>query len=175
MWQIKIFYSILLTTALSWIMFWRTTIVIKVKMITVTYSTGSCIRRTRCVVITDAQTKMYVRSRTYFCLSTAQYIHIVEYSECFITDARMFWRSLWGSVVFMHIWAPDTPKSLFWQRYEPPSDRWVQNGLIFHLYFGAFSDSEWTRIVVYMQSFGISLWYGLVWQVDLCLYVKITV
>ncbi len=45
----------------------------------------------------------------------------------------------------------------------------------FHLYFGVFSDSECTRIVVYMQSFGISLWYGLVWQVDLCLYVKITV
>ncbi len=33
-----------------------------------------------------------------------------------------------------------------------------------------FSDCEWTRIVVYMQCFGISLWYCLVWQVDLCLY-----
>ncbi len=33
----------------------------------------------------------------YFCLNTAQYIHIVEYSECFITDARVR-----GSVVFVH-------------------------------------------------------------------------
>ncbi len=31
---------------------------------------------------------------SYFCLNTAQYIHIVEYSECFITDARVCWRSL---------------------------------------------------------------------------------
>ncbi len=29
-----------------------------------------------------------------------------------------------------------------------------------------FSDCEWTRIVVYMQSFGISLWYCLVWQIN---------
>ncbi len=28
---------------------------------------------------------------------------------------------------------------------EPPSNRPVQNGLIFNLYFGVFSDSEWTR------------------------------
>ncbi len=26
---------------------------------------------------------------SYFCLNTAQYIHVVEYSECFITDARV--------------------------------------------------------------------------------------
>ncbi len=25
---------------------------------------------------------------TYFCLNTAQYVQIVEYSECFIMDAR---------------------------------------------------------------------------------------
>ncbi len=31
---------------------------------------------------------------SYFCLSTAQYIHVVEYSECFITDVPVFWRSL---------------------------------------------------------------------------------
>ncbi len=55
------------------------------------------------------------------------------YSECFITDARrrsVFWRSLWGSVVFMYIWVSDAPNILFWQRtwlltddIEPPSDR----------------------------------------------------
>ncbi len=28
---------------------------------------------------------------------------------------------------------------------ELPSNHPVQNGLIFHLYFGVFSDSEWTR------------------------------
>ncbi len=45
-------------------------------------------------VINDAQT-VYALSITitsYFCLNTAQYI--VEYSECFITDARVCWRSL---------------------------------------------------------------------------------
>ncbi len=50
---------------------------------------------------------MYVRCRRtdhikiIFLLehSSVAYIHIVEYSECFITDARMFWRSLWGSAV----------------------------------------------------------------------------
>ncbi len=35
---------------------------------------------------------VYVLSITltsYFCLNTAQYIHVVEYSECFIMDARV--------------------------------------------------------------------------------------
>ncbi len=48
-------------------------------------------------------------------------IFLLEYSSvyshnvsCFITDARVCWRSLWGSVVF--IWAPDTPNSLYLQR-----------------------------------------------------------
>ncbi len=27
---------------------------------------------------------------TYFCLNTVQYIHVVLYSECFITDAHVF-------------------------------------------------------------------------------------
>ncbi len=53
---------------------------------------------------------------SYFCLNTAQYIHVVEFSEFFITDARMCWRSLWGSVVFMCIRASDAPNSLFLQR-----------------------------------------------------------
>ncbi len=40
---------------------------------------------------------------SYFCLNIAQYIYVVEYSECFIMDACVFWRSLWGSVVFMYM------------------------------------------------------------------------
>ncbi len=36
-------------------------------------------------VINDAQTNRTVYVRSNFCLNTAQYIHIVEYSECFIT------------------------------------------------------------------------------------------
>ncbi len=38
---------------------------------------------------------------TYMIVQKAQYIHVFEYSECFVMDAHMFWRSLWGSVVFM--------------------------------------------------------------------------
>ncbi len=47
-------------------------------------------------VINDAQTNCVcaLSVHSYFCLNTAQYIHVVEYSECFITDARVFWRSL---------------------------------------------------------------------------------
>ncbi len=47
-------------------------------------------------VIKDAQTDCVcvLSAHSYFSLNTAQYIHIVEYSECFITDARMCWRSL---------------------------------------------------------------------------------
>ncbi len=56
-------------------------------------------------VINDAQINcvcaLSIILTSYFCLNTAQYIHIDEYSECFITDARVCWRSLWGSVVFM--------------------------------------------------------------------------
>ncbi len=43
-------------------------------------------------VINDAQTNCVCALSiilTYFCLNTAQYIHIVENSECFITDARV--------------------------------------------------------------------------------------
>ncbi len=43
-------------------------------------------------VINDGQTNLCVHSITitsYFCLNTALYIHVVEYSECFITDARV--------------------------------------------------------------------------------------
>ncbi len=47
-------------------------------------------------VINDAQTNrvcaLSISITSYFCLNTAQYI--VEYSECFIMDARVCWRSL---------------------------------------------------------------------------------
>ncbi len=48
-------------------------------------------------VINDAQTNRVCAlsiTLTYFCLNTAQYIYVVEYSECFIMDARVCWRSL---------------------------------------------------------------------------------
>ncbi len=49
-------------------------------------------------VINDAQTNcvcaLSITLTSYFCLNTAQYIHIIEYSECFITDARVCWRTL---------------------------------------------------------------------------------
>ncbi len=49
-------------------------------------------------VINDAQTNrvcaLSITLTSYFCLNTAQYIYVVEYSECFITDARVCWRSL---------------------------------------------------------------------------------
>ncbi len=49
-------------------------------------------------VINDAQINrvcaLSITLTSYFCLNTAQYIHVVEYSECFITDARVCWRSL---------------------------------------------------------------------------------
>ncbi len=46
-------------------------------------------------VINDAQTNrvcaLSITITSYFFLNTAQYI--VEYSKCFITDARVCWRS----------------------------------------------------------------------------------
>ncbi len=47
-------------------------------------------------VINDPQTNCVcvISANTYFCLNIAQYIHVVEYSECFIMDARVCWRSL---------------------------------------------------------------------------------
>ncbi len=49
-------------------------------------------------VINDAQTNcvcaLSISITSYFRLNTAQYIHVVEYSECFITDARVCLRSL---------------------------------------------------------------------------------
>ncbi len=43
-------------------------------------------------VINDAQTNRVfaLSAHSYFCLNIAQYIHVAEYSECFITDARVF-------------------------------------------------------------------------------------
>ncbi len=45
-------------------------------------------------VINDAQTNRVctLSIHSYFCLNTAQYIHVVENSECFITDVRVCWR-----------------------------------------------------------------------------------
>ncbi len=41
-------------------------------------------------VINDAQMNcvcaLSITITSYFCLNTAQYIHVVEYSECFITE-----------------------------------------------------------------------------------------
>ncbi len=50
----------------------------------------------RYVLINAGQTnRVYALSaHSYFCLNTAQYIHVVECSMCFITDARLCWRSL---------------------------------------------------------------------------------
>ncbi len=52
---------------------------------------------------------VYVRSRhtdhyNIIFLLEQPSIHVVEYSECFVTDAPVFCRSLWGSVVFMYVW-----------------------------------------------------------------------
>ncbi len=47
-------------------------------------------KRTVCMCAVGA----LITITSYFCLNTAQYIHVVEYSECFIMDARVFWRSL---------------------------------------------------------------------------------
>ncbi len=48
-------------------------------------------------VINDVQTNrvcaLSITLTSYF-LNIAQYIHVVEYSECFIMDARVYWRSL---------------------------------------------------------------------------------
>ncbi len=74
---------------------------------------------------------------SYFCLKTIQYIHVVVYSECLITDAR---------VMPMYIWASDTPNTecvltedLFTDDIELPSEfPHIQNVFIFHLYFGVF-------------------------------------
>ncbi len=80
-------------------------------------------------VINDAQTNRIcaLSAHSYFYLNTAQYIHVVEYSKCFITDARVCWRSLWGSVVFMYIRASDAPNSLFLQRNYLPLASWTVN------------------------------------------------
>ncbi len=49
-------------------------------------------------VINDAQMNhvcvLSITLTSYFCLNTAQYIHAVENSECFIMDARVCWRNL---------------------------------------------------------------------------------
>ncbi len=44
-------------------------------------------------------------------LGHSNIIFLLEYSECFIMDARMCWRSLCGSVVFIR--ASDAPNILF--------------------------------------------------------------
>ncbi len=49
-------------------------------------------------VINDVQTNrvcaLSITLTSYFCLNTAQFIHVVEYSKYFITDARVCCRSL---------------------------------------------------------------------------------
>ncbi len=49
-------------------------------------------------IINDVQTNrvcaLSITITSYFCLNTAQYIHVAEYSECFIMDAGVCWRSL---------------------------------------------------------------------------------
>ncbi len=67
---------------------------------------------------------------SYSCLNTAQYIHVVEYSKCFVMDAPVFWRSLRGSVVFMGIRRSKQlilTEELFTDGIELPLDRRVQN------------------------------------------------
>ncbi len=97
------------TTAPGWInqaritlvKFWWVTIIIKIKMIIVTYRSctlGTCVRyywcaNEPCMCALDA----LITITSYFCLNTVQYIHIVLYSKCFIMDACVFWRSLLGS------------------------------------------------------------------------------
>ncbi len=50
---------------------------------------------------------------SYFCLNIAQYIHVVEYSKCFIMDARVLEKFVRISGVYD---ASDAPNSLFLQR-----------------------------------------------------------
>ncbi len=56
--------------------------VIKVKLITVTYRIGA-LRHTLVSVINYMQTNRVfaLSAHSYFCLNTAQYIHVVEYGE----------------------------------------------------------------------------------------------
>ncbi len=104
--------------------FWLTTAIIKVKIITVTKDRALC-------PLFDAQTVCalgaLITLTLYFCLNTAQYIHVVEYGKYFIMDARVCWRILWGSVVFMCIRASDAPNSLFLERNYLLMASWIVN------------------------------------------------
>ncbi len=69
-------------------------------------------------VINDAQTNcvcaLAITLTSYFCLNTAQYIHIVKYSECFITDAPVLEKFVRISGIYVR--ASDAQNSLFLQR-----------------------------------------------------------
>ncbi len=81
------------------------TIAIKVKLITVTYRIVHYARVMS--VINDAQTNhvcaLSITITSYFCLNTAQYIHIVEYSECFITGVEEVSEDQWCLCAYGHL------------------------------------------------------------------------
>ncbi len=98
------------------------------------------------------------------------------YNECFIMDARrrsVFWRSLWGSVVFMGYTGLNQTlqtqtRSLALTEELLTDD--VRSSFhtfrivsFFYMYFGVFSDSEWIRIVAKCSPLASPcgfVWYG---------------
>ncbi len=49
----------------------------------------ACVMSVINVAQTNSVRALSIILTSYFCLNTAQYIHVAEYSECFITDARV--------------------------------------------------------------------------------------
>ncbi len=105
---------------------------------------------------------------SHFCLNTAQYIHIVEYSEFYNGCSRVLEKFARISGVYVHMGI---------RRSKQRSDRGtIHCGVEFRMVsfficilvcLMILNGLVWT--VVYMQSFSISLWYCLVWLVDSCL------
>ncbi len=55
-------------------------------------------------IINDEQTnRVCLSAHSYFCLNTAQYIHIVEYSECFITGVGEVSEDQWCLCAHGHL------------------------------------------------------------------------
>ncbi len=85
--------------------------------------------RERCVRYNWCANELCMRSRRtdhYNILFLLEYSSVYSHS-CFITDARVCWRSLWGSVVFMCIRASDAPNNLFLQRNYLLMASWIVN------------------------------------------------
>lgn len=124
---------------------------------------------------------------SYLGLNTVQYIPIIFkiiYNKWIITDAHRRWvffledcEDQWRLCTYGHqrllpqTWSLVLTELVHWCHLQIAEFLNIQNVLIFN--FGLFSNSEWIRVVVYMQSFDISLWLCLVWQGDLYLFVKV--